>query len=43
MTYKVPLRDIQFVMNEVLDFPHHYEAFTEGQNATPDLVDAILS
>ena len=43
MTYRAPLRDIQFVMNEVLDFPKHYETFPEGQNATPDLVDAILS
>jgi alkylation response protein AidB-like acyl-CoA dehydrogenase len=42
MSYKAPLRDIQFVMNEVLDFPNHYESFSEGQNATPDLVDAIL-
>jgi alkylation response protein AidB-like acyl-CoA dehydrogenase len=42
MTYKAPLRDIQFVMNEVLDYPAHYQTFAEGQNATPDLVEAIL-
>lgn len=43
MSYKAPLKDIQFVMNEVLDYPVHYETFTEGKNATPDLVDAILA
>lgn len=43
MTFKAPLRDIQFVTNEVLAYQAHYETFPEGQNATPDLVDAILS
>ena len=42
MTYKAPIRDIQFVMNEVLDFPSHYQNISTGANATPDMVDAIL-
>ena len=42
MTYKVPVRDMQFVMNDVLDFPSHYQNLPEGENATPDMVDAIL-
>ena len=41
-TYKAPLRDFRFLLNEVFDAPHIYErtGFTE---ATPDVVDAILS
>ena len=42
MTYKAPLKDIQFAMNEVLGYPAHYETFPEGQNASPDLIDSIL-
>ncbi len=42
MSYKAPIRDIQFVMNEVLDFPAHYQNISTGENATPEMVDAIL-
>ncbi len=42
MSYKTPIRDIQFVMNEVLDFPTHYKNISTGENATPEMVDAIL-
>jgi alkylation response protein AidB-like acyl-CoA dehydrogenase len=42
MTYYAPLKDMQFVMNEVLDYPSHYAGFAEGQNASPEIVDAIL-
>ena len=41
-TYKAPLRDIRFVRDELLDYPSHYQQFSCGKEATPDVVDAIL-
>jgi alkylation response protein AidB-like acyl-CoA dehydrogenase len=40
--YKAPLRDIRFVRNELLDFPGHYSRLRGGENATPDIVDAVI-
>ncbi|WNG38381.1 acyl-CoA dehydrogenase [Archangium violaceum] len=40
--YKVPLRDIRFLMNEVFDYPSHYKSMPNGVDATPDLVEHIL-
>lgn len=40
--YKAPLRDVRFVMNELLDFPSHYASLPGGNEASTDLVDAIL-
>lgn len=40
--YKVPLRDMQFVMNELLDFESHYERLGKGDDASPDLISAIM-
>ncbi|MGB0898104.1 MAG: acyl-CoA dehydrogenase C-terminal domain-containing protein [Psychrobium sp.] len=40
--YKAPLKDIEFVMNEVLDFENHYANLPNGEEASPDLVNAIL-
>jgi len=40
--YKAPLKDIEFVMNEVLDFEQHYATLPGGEEASPDLVNAIL-
>ncbi len=40
--YKAPLRDIQFVMNELLDFPAHYATLPGGEEASPEVVNAIL-
>ena len=40
--YKAPLRDTRFLLNEVLDFPAHYQQLVNGAEATPDMVDAIL-
>ena len=41
-TYKAPLRDMRFLLNEVLDYPAHYAKLSNGSEATPDLVAAIL-
>ena len=42
MNYKVPLKDIKFVREEVLEMTTHYSKFTKGKAAEPDLVEAIL-
>ena len=41
-TYKAPLRDMRFLINEVLDYPAHYASLSNGGDATPETVDAIL-
>jgi alkylation response protein AidB-like acyl-CoA dehydrogenase len=41
--YKAPLRDMRFLLNEVLDYPGHYQQLKSGAEATPDVVDTILS
>lgn len=40
--YKAPLRDVRFLLNEVFDFPGHYAKLSNGADATPDMVEAIL-
>lgn len=40
--YKAPLRDIRFVRDEVLSFPEHYQTMPGCEEATPDMVNAIL-
>jgi alkylation response protein AidB-like acyl-CoA dehydrogenase len=40
--YKAPLRDMRFLMNEVFDFPGHYARLSNGKDADPDTVNAIL-
>lgn len=40
--YNAPLRDIHFVMNEVLAYPEHYQSLNAFNEVTPDIVDAIL-
>lgn len=40
--YKAPLRDIQFVLKDLLDAPAHYAGLPGGEEVTPDLVDAII-
>jgi alkylation response protein AidB-like acyl-CoA dehydrogenase len=40
--YKAPLRDMRFLMNEVFDYPGHYSKLSNGGEATPDMVEAIL-
>src|SRR3546814_10975004 len=34
-TYKAPLRDVRFLMNEVFDYPAHYAALSNGKDADP--------
>lgn len=40
--YKAPLRDMRFLMNEVLDYPAHYQSLSTGHLADPDTVNMIL-
>jgi alkylation response protein AidB-like acyl-CoA dehydrogenase len=40
--YKAPLRDFQFVRNELLDMPAYFQSQSNWEDVTPDLVDAIL-
>ncbi|MES2149465.1 MAG: acyl-CoA dehydrogenase C-terminal domain-containing protein [Pseudomonadota bacterium] len=42
MSYKAPLRDMRFLINEVLDYPAHYAMLSNGVDATPDTVNAVL-
>ncbi len=41
-TYKAPLRDMTFLLNEVFNYPAHYARLSNGHRATPDIVEAIL-
>ncbi|MBU2711972.1 acyl-CoA dehydrogenase C-terminal domain-containing protein [Zooshikella harenae] len=40
--FKAPLRDIRFVRDEVLNYPEHYATMPGCEDATPDMVNAIL-
>ncbi|NVK41022.1 MAG: acyl-CoA dehydrogenase C-terminal domain-containing protein [Oceanospirillaceae bacterium] len=40
--YKAPLRDIRFAMQELLDFDKHYQNLPGGEDASLDMVEAIL-
>ncbi|MBI3170984.1 MAG: acyl-CoA dehydrogenase N-terminal domain-containing protein, partial [Hydrocarboniphaga effusa] len=40
--YKAPLRDMRFLINEVFDFPAHYRGLSNGKDADPETVEAIL-
>ena len=40
--YKAPLRDMRFLLNEVLDFSKHYAALPNGGEADAETVNAIL-
>ena len=41
-SYKAPLRDMRFLINEVFDFPTHYQGLSNGKDADPDTVSSIL-
>lgn len=42
LTYKAPLRDINFLIKDVFDFQGHYKSLDSGENADPETVDMIL-
>jgi alkylation response protein AidB-like acyl-CoA dehydrogenase len=41
--YRAPVKDILFLMNDVFDYQKHYARLPGGEEATPDLIDAILT
>ncbi len=41
--YTAPLRDVRFLLNEVFDYQNHYSKLPNGEEASPDMVDAILT
>lgn len=42
LTYKAPLRDIRFLMDEVFKYPEHYQSLNNAQHADTETVDMIL-
>ena len=42
LSYKAPLRDMKFLMNDVFDYQSHYKTLANGENADAETVDMIL-
>lgn len=40
--YKAPLREIQYVMWELLGYEQHYQSLPGGDEASPDVVNAVI-
>jgi alkylation response protein AidB-like acyl-CoA dehydrogenase len=40
--FRVPLRDMRFLLNEVFDYPAHFQSLVAHDLASPDVIDAIL-
>lgn len=40
--YQAPMRDMQFVLFELLDIEHHYQNISQFQDTSADVVNAIL-
>lgn len=40
--YSAPLRDMKFVLNELLDSESHYQSLNNCEELSPDLLDAII-
>lgn len=40
--YKAPVRDMQFVMYELLGYEEHYQTLPGGDDVSPDVVGAII-
>jgi alkylation response protein AidB-like acyl-CoA dehydrogenase len=43
MTYKAPLRDMQFVMQDLLNYEKHYQSLSDCDEINHELIDAILT
>ncbi|MEW6996876.1 acyl-CoA dehydrogenase C-terminal domain-containing protein [Colwelliaceae bacterium BS250] len=41
--FTAPLKDIDFITNDVLDYQKHYQKYEEYAEATPDLVEVVIS
>ncbi|NQZ08985.1 MAG: acyl-CoA dehydrogenase C-terminal domain-containing protein [Algicola sp.] len=41
--YKAPIADIKFLLEEVFDHYDHYKKYPELSEATPDLIDVVIS
>ena len=41
-TYKAPIRDMQFVMQDLLNFEKHYQSLPDYAEVNQELIDAIL-
>jgi len=42
-TYTAPTEDIKFLIDDVLDFPSHYAKYPSYAEATPDMVEMIIT
>lgn len=42
ISYKAPIKDINFLINDVYNFQEHYKNIPGGDEATPEMVEAIL-
>jgi hypothetical protein len=42
LSYKAPITDINFLIEDVFDYYDHYKKYPEFEDATPDMVDAIF-
>ena len=40
--YKAPVRDIKFVRDEVFDYPALWQSLPHCEEASPDLIDAVI-
>lgn len=40
--YKAPLKDMKFLIDDVFDFASHYKQLPGGEEADPDVVEAII-
>ncbi len=42
-SYKAPIADIQFVTEEVFGYSKHYQSYSDYTEATPELIEMIMS
>ena len=42
LSYKAPIADIKFILEDVFNFQKHYQKTPAFSEATPDLIDAIM-